>query len=106
MEQSTPWLRERHITISSTYDSEITETCTIIVTRESSTEGQLPESRFSVRTQDGQILVESDNTRDEIFVISASGQLEYKGFSREIPVHASGLYIVRQGMDVEKVIVR
>ena len=60
---------------------------------------------FRVYSRDRVLYVESSNSRDEIFVIDMNGRILYKGLSTEIPVENSGLYIVRQGSNVQKTIV-
>lgn len=61
---------------------------------------------FRVYAKDRQIHVTSSNTTDEIIVADMTGRILYTGYSSSIPVSQSGLYIVRQGNFVEKVIVR
>ena len=61
---------------------------------------------FRVYAKDRQIHVASSNTTDEIIVADMAGRILYTGYSSSIPVSQSGLYIVRQGNFVEKVIVR
>ena len=60
---------------------------------------------FRVWSRDQVLYVESSNEKDEIFVIDMNGRILYKGHSTEIPVENSGLYIVRQGNNIQKTIV-
>lgn len=75
-----------------------------IVEESSSVETNMTES-VKVRTVTGAILVEGF-TENEIEVYALSGELIYSGTDNLINVNESGVYIVRVGKSVKKVIVR
>lgn len=100
------------ITAQSSYNPAITATCTVTVAEPEDPTPPDPQANeennkggFRVWSRDQILYVESSNSRDEIFVIDMNGRILYKGLSTEIPVENSGLYIVRQGSNVQKTIV-
>lgn len=100
------------ITAQSSYNPAIAATCTVTVAEPEDPTPPDPQANeennkgdFRVWSRDQVLYVESSNEKDEIFVIDMNGRILYKGLSTEIPVENSGLYIVRQGNNIQKTIV-
>lgn len=100
------------ITAQSSYNPAIAATCTVTVAEPEDPTPPDPQANeennkgdFRVWSRDQVLYVESSNEKDEIFVIDMNGRILYKGHSTEIPVENSGLYIVRQGNNLQKTIV-
>lgn len=100
------------ITAQSSYNPAIAATCTVTVAEPEDPTPPDPQANeennkgdFRVWSRDQVLYVESSNEKDEIFVIDMNGRILYKGHSTEIPVENSGLYIVRQGNNIQKTII-